>query len=137
MDTPRVPSPYGLIQEELRDQPWRLLVACIMLNLTNIKQVRPLIAGFFEKYPTPEAAASAKQEDVVEIVRSLGLYNRRANGIIRMSQDFIGKWTHVDDLHGVGKYAADSYRIFVDGKMDVEPTDAKLKKYVEWARNVK
>lgn len=104
-----------------------------MLNLTSIKQVRPLIFSFFEKYPTPQAAANANVADVVDILRPLGLYNRRANGIIRMSRDFMGRWSSVNELHGVGKYAADSYRIFVDGKMDVEPTDAKLKRYLEWA----
>jgi methyl-CpG-binding domain protein 4 len=135
MDTPRDASPYGLIQEELRDQPWRLLVACIMLNLTNIKQVRPIIWEFFRRYSTPEAAASADETELAELIRPLGLYNRRAKSIIRLSSAITRPWRDVDDLPGVGKYAADSFRIFVEGKMDVDPTDAKLRKYVEWARN--
>lgn len=135
MDTPRKPSPFGLIQEELRDQPWRLLIACVMLNLTNIKQVRPIITQFFELYPDPESCAAADPTILADLIRPLGLYNRRAKTMIKLSQHFHTKWTHVDDLPGVGKYASDSYRIFVEGKMDVTPTDSKLKKYLEWARS--
>jgi hypothetical protein len=31
-------SPYGLIEEQLYDNPWKLLVACILLNKTSISQ---------------------------------------------------------------------------------------------------
>ncbi len=34
-------SPYGLIEEQLFGDPWRLLVACILLNQTTAKGVRP------------------------------------------------------------------------------------------------
>ena len=33
------PSPYGLIEEQLYDNPWKLLVACILLNKTSATQV--------------------------------------------------------------------------------------------------
>lgn len=33
-------SPYGLIEEQLFGDPWRLLVACILLNKTSIVQAR-------------------------------------------------------------------------------------------------
>lgn len=36
--TPPV-SPYGLIEEYLYDDPWKLLVACMLLNVTAGKQV--------------------------------------------------------------------------------------------------
>ena len=32
-------SPFGLIEEQLYDDPWKLLVACILLNKTSIAQV--------------------------------------------------------------------------------------------------
>lgn len=134
MNTPRIRSPYGLIQEELRDQPWRLLVACIMLNLTSIKQVRPVISQFFERFPTADDCASASQAEIAELIKPLGLYNRRAATMIKLSKAFSLERKSVRDLPGVGDYAADSWRIFVDGKMDVEPKDSKLKKYIEWAR---
>lgn len=33
-------SPYGLIEEQLYYNPWKLLVACILLNKTSASQVR-------------------------------------------------------------------------------------------------
>jgi len=33
-------SPFGLIEEELYADPWRLLTACILLNKTSITQAR-------------------------------------------------------------------------------------------------
>ena len=33
------PSPYGLIEEYLYEDPWKLLVACMLLNVTAGKQV--------------------------------------------------------------------------------------------------
>ena len=32
-------SPYGLIEEQLFGNPWKLLVACILLNKTSVIQV--------------------------------------------------------------------------------------------------
>lgn len=32
-------SPYGLIEEQLFGNPWKLLVACILLNKTSVVQV--------------------------------------------------------------------------------------------------
>lgn len=137
-NTPRDPSPYGLIQEELRDEPWRMLIACIMLNLTNIKQVRPIITEFFERYPDAESAASAEPLEMAEVIRTLGLYNRRVKNIIEFSYAWAFGGHEIDSttiekLPGIGRYAGDSYKIFVEGSLGVEPTDRKLKKYVLWA----
>ena len=35
-------SPFGLIEEQLFGNPWKLLIACILLNKTNVVQVGPL-----------------------------------------------------------------------------------------------
>jgi methyl-CpG-binding domain protein 4 len=131
--TPRYRSPYGLIQEELRDDAWRLLVACQMLNLTSIKQVRPVILRFFDLYPDALTASRADQKSLSEMLRPLGLQNRRARTLIRFSKAWQEEWSDVEKLPGVGKYAADSYTIFVEGRLDVSPTDTKLKKYIKWA----
>lgn len=34
-------SPFGLIEEQLFNDPWKLLVACILLNKTSVVQVHP------------------------------------------------------------------------------------------------
>ena len=107
-----------------------------MLNLTSIKQVRPVINDFFKRFPTPESVITSSHDEIADVIRPLGLYNRRATSIMKLSNAFNSRWNDVDDLPGIGKYAADSYRIFVEGKIDVEPADKKLVKYVDWARSM-
>ena len=71
------------------------------------------------------------------IIQPLGLSQRRAKSLKKMSYEFIHKdWK--DDptkLYGIGKYASDAYRIFVlnDWK-DVQPNDGALVNYVNWRR---
>ncbi|KAJ0048383.1 hypothetical protein Pint_16755 [Pistacia integerrima] len=51
--------------------------------------------------------------------------------IQRFSQEYLWEeWTHVTQLHGVGKCAADAYAIFYTGKWDrMRPTDHMLNYY--------
>ena len=47
-------SPYGLIEEELFGNPWRLLIACILLNKTSIVQAHSGITScalVWDAYP--------------------------------------------------------------------------------------
>lgn len=135
---PRETSPYGLIQEELRQKNggWNLLVACMMLNQTSIKQVRPIIFKFFDRWPDPDAAIRADQTEMAEMISKLGFKNRRSKSIIRMSKDFMEKsWSNPLDLHGIGKYASDSYHIFVLDMLIESVTDEKLKRYVKWVKD--
>ena len=47
-----------LIQERYFPDRWKMLVCCILLNLTSIKQVRPMIDDLFELVPDPYAMAT-------------------------------------------------------------------------------
>ncbi|GIL49023.1 hypothetical protein Vafri_5517 [Volvox africanus] len=71
-------SPWGLIEEALYDNPWRLLVACILLNRTTGRQVRQVIGPLWRAYPTAEAMAIADPRVIQDIVRPLGLHAVRA-----------------------------------------------------------
>jgi len=42
-----------LIQEDYLDNPWKMMVCCILLNQTNNKQVRPILSSVFELIPNP------------------------------------------------------------------------------------
>jgi methyl-CpG-binding domain protein 4 len=148
MHTPSEMSPYCLIQEDLRNDPWKFLVACMMLNQTTAVQVKQVMPKFFEKYPSGGCVAPLlNHTEMADLIRPLGLYNRRAKAIIRMSQDFIrasrdndsANWLAVQEFYGIGKYATDSYRIFVLGECPPEDAvqDKELKKYVRWAHGLK
>jgi methyl-CpG-binding domain protein 4 len=124
------PSPYGLLQETLFRDPWKVLVACLLLNKTTGDAVRRVIWDLFELIPTPEAALAAPLDAIVRIIRPLGL-TRRAGYIQRLSEQYLhSDWRNVRELTGCGKYASDAYALFCSGAWrDVAPEDKELVKY--------
>lgn len=123
-------SPYGLIQETLYSDPWKLLVACICLNKTSCAVVRTLIWELFQLIPTPEAAVATPEDAILRIIRPLGL-SKRAGYIKRLSEQYLSDdWRVVTELAGCGKYASDAYALFVSGDWrEVAAEDKELRKY--------
>ena len=119
-----------LLQEIYRDDPWKMLVCCILLNLTKRTQVDGVRHELFKRYPTAHKMSLASKEELSTLLQPLGLYNRRANTLIRFSKDWIKGFTDVKDLYGIGQYAQDSWDIFQKGNMMVETKDKVLKKYL-------
>jgi len=129
-------SPHDLIQEGLWPNDWKVLVACLLLNLTTRKQVDQVIDDLFDRYPTPVDLASAKEEDLHNMLRSLGMWRRRAKTLIRFSEEFLkGDWKTAKDLHGCGKYADDAWHIFCVGDWhQVNPSDHALNDYYNFLK---
>ena len=127
-------SPFGLVEEELFSQPWRLLVACMLLNKTTANQVRRVLPRLFSLCPTPAAAVAAETAALEAIIQPLGLFRKRAVALQRMSDDYINKdWCDPQELFGCGVYSSDAYFIFCRGQWrDIEPDDKDLKRYKEW-----
>jgi endonuclease-3 len=66
---------------------WELLVVTVLSAQTtdeNVNKVRPTL---FARYPTPADLASARPEDVEQIVFSTGFYRQKTRSIIELSQD--------------------------------------------------
>ncbi|KAL0288823.1 UNVERIFIED_CONTAM: Methyl-CpG-binding domain protein 4-like protein [Sesamum calycinum] len=127
-------SPFNLLQEDHAFDPWRVLVICMLLNQTTGLQAGRVLSNFFQLCPNAKTAMEVASEDIEEVIRSLGLHKKRAVGIQRFSEEYLSEsWTHVTDLTGVGKYAADAYAIFCTGKWErVRPVDHMLVKYWEF-----
>ncbi len=120
-----------IIQQEFSHDPFKMLIGCIMLNQTSNRNVRQVIYTFFDKWPTPQDILDADPNEIREHIRPLGFYNRRTQTIIRFSREYIEKTFHrASELHGIGKYADDSYEIFIRGNLDVNPTDKILIRYL-------
>ena len=121
-----------MIQEIYKDDPWKLLIGCIMLNQTSNKQVRPIIEKFFSKWPDALSVIRANESEMIEVIRSLGFYNIRTRRIKDFSMDWICKkdWKRVSELKGIGQYAEDSYEIFIKGNKNIKPTDKVLIRYL-------
>ena len=129
-------SPYGLLQEQLYADPWRVLVACALLNKTSCVAVRNVIWDLFARWPNAVAAAAPNQaERIAELIKPLGL-TRRALLIAALSSAWVaGSWRKITDLPGVGRYAAEAYALFCTGEWEEVgggARDKELRRYGCW-----
>ncbi|KAF3334543.1 methyl-CpG-binding domain protein 4 [Carex littledalei] len=124
-------SCHHLIQEDHSFDHWRVLVICMLLNMTTGKQVKKVVEDFFVLCPDAETTTEVDAQQIQNVISTLGLHNKRAHMIKRLSEEYLRPdWAHVTSLHGIGKYAADAYAIFCTGKgADVRPQDHKLVDY--------
>lgn len=119
-----------LLQEIYQPDGWKMLTCCMLLNLTNRKQVDTIRDELFSKYPTPKDMMNANQSELAELLKPLGLYNRRAKSLKKMSEGYVKGFKSVDELYGIGQYAMDSWEIFQNNNTDVNPTDKVLLSYL-------
>ncbi|EFQ99600.1 methyl-CpG binding domain-containing protein 4 [Nannizzia gypsea CBS 118893] len=80
---------FGLIQEKLAHEPFRLLVATIFLNRTRGEVAIPVLYSVFEHYPTIESLANADFDELVSLIRRLGFQNSRAKKCIALAKAWI------------------------------------------------
>jgi len=119
-----------LLQEIYQPDGWKMLTCCMLLNLTNRKQVDTVRNELFKRYPTPKDMMNANQSELAELLKPLGLYNRRAKSLKKMSEGYVKGFNSVDELYGIGKYAMDSWEIFQNNNRNVNPTDKVLLAYL-------
>lgn len=129
MDNPFIEG--HLFQEDLRNDPWKMLVCCILTNRTRGDRSRRVFLDLIRRYPGPVALSNASVPEVQEIIRPIGFFRRRAITLVAFSRAWIYSKAKIEDLPGIGKYAVDSYKIFVLGNLDVTPTDRELKAYLQ------
>jgi methyl-CpG-binding domain protein 4 len=143
-------SPFGVDGEGLlQERPelvgtggdrtaWRILILCILLNRSSQTQVLPTARALFRRHPHPHALATAAASDVAHDLASLGLVPTKAARLVALSRRWCsGDWRDATDLPGVGagRYTADAWALFVEGRLDLDPTDAELRAWRDWARS--
>ena len=102
-----------------------------MLNQTGRKPVKYVLPKFLKKFPNPTSLLNSTVEEVIDIIKPLGMYNIREKRLRRMSEDYL-TWNKQDALalYGIGKYGNDSYEIFFKQNYDVTPTDKELVRFL-------
>lgn len=132
-----------LLQDIYRDDPWKVLVSCIMLNCTRREQVDGIRDEFFKRYPNPAefvGSAQADPDSLKRLIAPLGFVNVRSLRLRAMSYEYMMMASaagrvptshEVMSFSGCGEYARDSYAIFVEGRTDVMPADKELRKYLQ------
>ncbi|KAI5194020.1 DNA glycosylase [Aureobasidium subglaciale] len=87
---PKLSAPrFGLIQERLANDPYRLLLAVTFLNKTAGRAAVPIFEKVMERYPTPQDLAAADVSDLSEMIHSLGFQNQRARKLIKIAETWI------------------------------------------------
>jgi 3-methyladenine DNA glycosylase/8-oxoguanine DNA glycosylase len=100
------------------------------------KRCNGVIEEMFRRWPNPSALAAASDNDLEDLIRPLGMQRKRTQTLKRMSAEYAaGGWKQAKELHGIGKYGDDAYRIFILGDWRaVQPNDHALTDYHEHLR---
>lgn len=117
-------SSYGRILpwRNIRD-PYRILVAEIMLQQTQVNRVLRLYPLFLRRFPTLTSLASARQSQVVVAWKGMG-YNNRAVRLHRLANELLEKnkgrlprsIEACAQLPGIGRYTAHALIVSVYGE---------------------
>ncbi|KAL3439005.1 hypothetical protein BDV09DRAFT_182542 [Aspergillus tetrazonus] len=87
---PPIDAPtFGLVQEQLAHDPFRLLLATIFLNRTRGGVALPILFQVFDRYQTIEAMAAANPHELVSMIHRLGFQNQRARKCIALAQTWL------------------------------------------------
>ena len=121
----------NIIQKEYSDDPWKVLICCILLNQTSNKQVRPLISDFFKKWPDSSSVNSEDELVISDFIKTTGFQNVKARRIKKFSNEWSSGISDPFNFSGIGDYGRDAWRIFVTKDLEFIPKDNKLRMYLE------
>jgi len=132
-----------MVQDIYRNDPWKMMVACIMLNRTTGRKVKEVMRGFFKRFWNPSKVWTSDEEKIAEPLASLGLQNRKA----KMIRDFSGEWIGLTqsqkkkimqgeadllkDMTGIGDYALESFHVFYRRLIGYCAKDKEVADYIE------
>lgn len=93
---------------------FQLLIAVALSAQTTDVSVNKVTPALFAKYPGPADLAEADQADVMEIIKTIGLYKNKSSNIIKLSRILMERFggkvpsTHEEltSLPGVGRKTA-------------------------------
>lgn len=93
---------------------FELSIATVLSAQTTDKSVNKVTPALFEKYPTPYELANANEQDVMNIIKTIGLYKNKSQNIIKFSKKLIDEFGGVvpkdfellQTLPGVGRKTA-------------------------------
>ncbi|WP_334144022.1 endonuclease III [Rhabdothermincola sp.] len=97
---------------------YELLVATILSAQCTDARVNQVTPALFARYPTPEDLASARPEDVEELIRSTGFYKNKTRNLLGMAAalterfggEVPGAMEDLVTLPGVGRKTANVVR---------------------------
>ncbi len=100
------------------ETPWQLLIATILSAQCTDDRVNIVTKDLFKKYPSIQAFAEAKQEELEKDIHSTGFYKNKAKNIIACAKTLVDQYngevpSDIDaltNLAGVGRKTANVIR---------------------------
>ena len=97
-----------------RQTPFQVLIGTVLSQRTRDEKTDEAARGLFSHYPSPDALASASEEDIANLIRPVNYYNTKASRIKQISKIILEKHSgHTPDtiselmrLPGVGRKTA-------------------------------
>lgn len=68
---------------------YELIIAVVLSAQTTDKSVNKVTPILFDKYPDPESLANADKNDVMEILKKIGMYKTKAKNIISLANKLV------------------------------------------------
>lgn len=115
-------------ETNLREFPWRettniyeILIAELLLQRTDANKVKSVYERFLDRYPDIQSLESVSTEDIAELLRPLGLQNKRAEAIIEIASEYSDTELpraadELQTLPFIGKYSANAVLCFGKGR---------------------
>lgn len=90
---------------------YELLIAVMLSAQTTDKRVNMVTSVLFKKYDTLEKLSKADINDVIEIIRPIGTFNKKASNVIEIAKDLLenkggivpNDREYLESLNGVGR----------------------------------
>lgn len=90
---------------------FELLIAVVLSAQTTDASVNKVTKNLFAKYPDAYTLSQANLEDVMSLIKSIGLYQNKAKNIINLAKDLVKKFDgevpstreELESLSGVGR----------------------------------
>lgn len=93
------------------NKDYELLIAVMLSAQTTDKRVNEVTNVLFKKYDSLEKLSKAKKEDVINIIKSIGTFNKKASNVIEISKSLLENYDgivpnnreYLESLPGVGR----------------------------------
>ncbi len=112
---------------EGRDFLWRkrsctkyqLIIAEVLLQRTKAETVAAFYPDFIKKYPSWKSLEKAKERELQNILKPIGLWRQRANALKKLSSEMVkrnGRFPmareEIEDIPAIGQYIANAVLMF-------------------------
>jgi A/G-specific adenine glycosylase len=114
--------------ENGRDFPWRrksatnyeMIISEVFLQRTKAETVEKFLPQFLNKYPNWKYLGEAKEIELQEVLKPIGLYKQRGTRLFKLAQElkkrkgrFPKNRSEVEEIPMMGQYITNAYELYI------------------------